>query len=903
MTEAFYLDRSKKLSPLLEVHHLGHRRLLQIDLGVSPEHLAKKSIPSLGECCSMAKKKEYGDSAIQVLEGREAVRKRPAMYISNTDSLGLHHLVYEVADNSIDEAMGGHCDRIDVTIHFDNTITIQDNGRGMPVGEHPKQKGKSTIEVIHTILHAGGKFDKEAYKYSGGLHGVGVSVVNFLSEWLEVEVMREGHTFHQRFEVGVKATDLKKIGPARKTGTRTRFKPDPDIFTTVEFNYDILAARFRELAFLTAGLTISITDERSDKSNTFCFRGGIVEFIKHINQGKTLVHAQPIYFKRVRSYKNAKSGDAEEIELELALQYNDSYQENVYPFANNIHTRDGGTHVSGFRSALTRTFNTYAKKNDLLKKLKGVSALSGDDMREGLTAILSLKVANPQFEGQNKGKLLNMEIQGLTESTVSEALMEFLEENPRAAKKIIEKSIMAAQARMAARKAREIVRKSAMDGGSLPGKLADCSDKNPENCELYLVEGDSAGGSAKQGRDRHFQAILPLRGKIINVQKARLDKVLANNEIRTMITALGTGIGDQNFDLEKLRYHKLIIMTDADVDGAHIRTLLLTFFYRQMHELIAAGHVYIAQPPLFKVKKGRKEQYLNSTEELSQYLLELGLGVVQMQIQNGGGKTKAKEMDRKNIKTFIDAMLELDELDSILMRKGIDLQSFVDLRNTVKGKTENRLPRYQIQHPISGETHYAYSEEEYAARINEIEDALEAEKATRLAAEQAARIEEGGTQEDFIEQDAEEEKIKHDVIEFPEGLKIRKILERLEKLGFDSRYYSATPLHETGEPERTYVVQTKQGESDAFSLCEAIEKIRSAGQQGVGVQRYKGLGEMNHDQLWETTMDPETRSLLQVTMEDGVAAEQIFTTLMGDDVQIRREFIQKHAPEVRNLDI
>jgi DNA gyrase subunit B len=841
--------------------------------------------------------KAYTAESIQVLEGREAVRKRPAMYISNTDALGLHHLVYEVVDNSVDEAMGGHCDRIDITIHFDNSITIQDNGRGMPVEEHPAQKGKSTVEVIHTILHAGGKFDHDTYKFSGGLHGVGVSVVNFLSEWLEVEVMKDGGTWRQRYERGITATTLDKIGPARKSGTRTRFRPDPEIFNNINFNYDTLATRFRELAFLNAGLTLSVTDERSEtpKSQTFCFRGGIVEFINHLNRGKQVINPSPIHFHRRRTYTTGKDNAEEEIVVEAAIQYNDSYIENLFSFANAINTRDGGTHVSGFRSALTRTVNNYAKKNDLLKKFKG-DAITGDDMREGLVAILSLRVMNPQFEGQNKGKLLNMEIQGLTESVVSEALAEYLEENPTAARKIIQKIVMAAQARMAARKAREIVRKSAMEGGALPGKLADCSSKSPEDCELYLVEGDSAGGSAKQGRDRHFQAILPLRGKIINVEKARLDKMLANNEIRTMITALGTGIGQENFDLSKLRYNKIIIMTDADVDGQHIRTLLLTFFYRQFEELIKRGHIYIAQPPLYKVKKGKVEQYMKTDEDMDRYLLEYGIEASELTVTSGSGQDST--IDRKQLRVFVEAMLSLARLDRVLQRKGIDLQSFVKL---VDPETR-RLPRYQINTPGSKTPIYAYSEKQYTETLIRL-DAEAAAEAAEAAAEAAQEKGQLDFIEESIQQDAEEERApQHDVIEFPEGPEIRKILESIEKLGFDTRYYTETPLHETGQPDCAYTIRTKQGDLTAHSLREASDAIRKAGSQGVNIQRYKGLGEMNADQLWETTMDPARRHLLQVTLDDAIAADLMFTTLMGDNVDDRRAFIQKHAPEVRNLD-
>ncbi|HBF33555.1 TPA: DNA gyrase subunit B [Candidatus Sumerlaeota bacterium] len=795
-------------------------------------------------------------------------------------------------------------------------MTVQDNGRGIPVEEHHQQKGKSTVEVVLTILHAGGKFEHDAYKFSGGLHGVGVSVVNFLSDWLEVEVMRSGKTYRQRFETGITKSALEVVGPAKKTGTRVRFHPDPEIFSVTEFNYDTLATRFRELAFLQAGVTISITDERSDKSATFCFRGGIVEFIKHVNRGKTIINPQPVYFKRTRKYGGENGRPEEEMEIECTMQYNDSYVENLFSFANNINTRDGGTHVSGFRSALTRTINNYAKKNDMLKKFKG-DTITGDDMREGLTAILSLKVMNPQFEGQNKGKLLNAEIQGITESLVNEALMEYLEENPAAAKKLIEKIIMAAQARLAARKAREIVRKSAMEGGSLPGKLADCSDKDPVNCELYLVEGDSAGGSAKQGRDRHFQAILPLRGKIINVEKARLDKVLANNEIRTIITALGTGIGQEHFDLAKLRYHKLILMTDADVDGAHIRTLILTFFYRQAPALIEAGHIYIAQPPLYKVSRGRVSQYMHKPEQLDSYLVELGLDKVEFFFQNSDIKTntEAEALAKKDVKTFTDIMLHLGALDRILQRKGLDMQRFIDLRD----KETGLLPRYMIRVPGQEQLRYAYTEEQYLEAVDKLDDLFRRAQAERRAREEKEAAAEASkvpvthveqldlvgklNDKGEVTQDGEEEIPEHDILELPETKDIFKQLEVLSKMGFDTRYYTSSPLHQVGDPEMNYLIRSPKGDSIAHTLVEAAEGVRNVGAQGVTIQRYKGLGEMNADQLWETTMDPAHRTLLRVTLEDAVAAETMFTTLMGEDVKERRAFIQKHAPEVRNLDI
>jgi DNA gyrase subunit B len=628
---------------------------------------------------------QYDATAIQVLKGLDAVRRRPAMYIGDTGAKGLHHLVYEVVDNSIDEAMVGFCDSISVKINPDNSVTVEDNGRGIPVDLHPTQK-KPALEVVMTMLHAGGKFDHHTYKVSGGLHGVGVSVVNALSEWCEVEVVRDGKKYFQRYEKGNTATPVKETGKAKRNGTKTTFKPDSQIFKKIDFNFDVLSSRMRELAFLNKGLKIEIEEQKSGKSNLFKYQGGIVSFVDYLNENKQSIHPRPIYFQK----------EKEEVDVEIALQYNDSYLENIFSYVNNINTIEGGTHLVGFKTALTRTINNYAQKNNLLKN--GETALEGEDVREGLTAIISVKVPDPQFEGQTKTKLGNSEVKGIVESIVGESLAEFFEENPPVARKIVEKSISAARAREAAKKARELTRrKSALESSALPGKLADCSLDDPALCEIYIVEGDSAGGSAKQGRDRKFQAILPIKGKILNVEKARLDKVLSNDEIRTIITALGTNVRDE-FDLNKARYHKVIIMTDADVDGSHIRTLILTFFYRHMKELVEQGYVYIAQPPLYRVKKGNTEFYAYSDEERDRYM------------------------------------------------------------------------------------------------------------------------------------------------------------ERL-------------------------------------------------GNSGVSIQRYKGLGEMNPEQLWRTTMDPETRTLLQVTLEDGAEADHIFTILMGDQVEPRRKFIEENAKYVRNLDV
>ena len=832
---------------------------------------------------------KYTADSIQILANREAVRKRPAMYISNTSTLGLHHLVYEVVDNSLDEAMVGFCDKINVTIHYDNSVTVVDNGRGIPVEPHPARKNMSTLEVVMTMLHAGGKFDNKAYQYSGGLHGVGVSVVNFLSEWMEVEVKWDEAIYFMRFEQGITKSPLQKLGASKKTGTTVRFRPDPSIFDKVEFSFDILSKRLREMAFLTAGLQISIDDERSGKKAVFKFNGGIVEFIKYLNRNHMVIHKHPIYFNKTKAYDKADGSGQSEIQLELAIQYNDGYDEMLYSFANNINTQDGGTHLSGFRKALTRAIANYAKKNDLLKKMKG--EISGNDLREGETAILSIKLPEPQFEGQNKGKLLNAEIQGVVETICYESIMEFLEENPPDARKIVEKVVLSAQARYAAHKARQIVRKSVMEIGSLPGKLADCTEKDPSLSELYLVEGDSAGGSAKQGRDRHFQAILPLRGKILNVEKARLDKILSNDMIRTMITAVGTGIGVENFDLARLRYHKVIIMTDADVDGAHIRTLLLTFFYRQMRSIIEKGFIYIAQPPLYKIKKGKKELYLEKDEDKERFLQEAGAESVVFFIT--GARKKPIQLSTTYLKQLLGHVLDLEKLAQTVRRKGISFTDYLRLRNN-----KGRLPLYQITTPAS--VHYAYSEEDLVQHLPETEQNGNG----GANATQDLFKGDGNGDEELIEEEAEKTEIKYDVVEFLEAKEIERILEKLERMEIDTSYYDID--HNTPREGLAHQFEVREEDEKAypvFSLKDAVEKIKEIGARGVIIQRYKGLGEMNPEQLWETTMNPKTRTLLQVTIEDGVQAEEMFTTLMGEQVEPRRIFIQKHAPEVRNLDI
>ena len=830
----------------------------------------------------------YDEKSIKILEGLEAVRKRPAMYIGNTDSIGLHHLVWEVVDNSVDEALAGDCDHIQLTIHYDNSITVVDNGAGIPVEPHPARPDKSTVEVVMTVLHAGGKFDREAYQYSGGLHGVGVSVVNFLSEWLEVEVKRNGHVWFQRYERGKPLKGIEKIGTTRKTGTKVRFRPDPKIFSTMDLSYEIISNRFRELAFLNPGLTMVAEDERTGKAHTFFFKGGIIEFVQHVNENRTVINPKPIYIKKSKDFQRGEEGKTETIQAEIAVQYNDTFTENIYAFANSISNPDGGTHVSGFRRALTRTLNDYAKRNDMLKKVE--EGITGEDVREGLTAVLNIKISDPQFEGQTKGKLLNMEVEGLVTQIVNEGLSEFLEENPSVARRILDKVILAARARYAARKAREIVRKSVMDGGTLPGKLADCSDRDPVNCELFIVEGDSAGGSAKQGRDRHYQAVLPLRGKIINVEKAQIDRVLANEEIRTMITALGTSIGKDNFDLAKLRYHKLIIRTDADFDGSHIRTLLLTFFFRQMRELIEQGHIFIAQPPLFRVSQGKKfDQYLKGEPALDELLLDLGLKQAVLELRDNG---RSQALARSAFKEILDLWQHLSSLAHSLERKGVSLGEYLDQRGR-----SGRPPMSLIVTP-EGKRIFCYTEAEQAEQEEEFQNGNGNGEHKETAA--------GG--EENVEQDFREAapaKPRHEVVEFPEAREIETIVRQLDKLGVSpDRYFSDPSDHTRRQANAPFVLKdAKEQVETLHSVSEVFEKVKEMGARGLTIQRYKGLGEMRADQLWETTMNPATRTLMQVRLDDAIEADRIFTILMGDQVQPRRGFIQQHAPEVRNLDI
>jgi len=800
---------------------------------------------------SVENPKAYDATSIQVLEGIEAVRRRPAMYIGDTSTRGLHHLVYEVVDNSVDESLAGFCNSISVCVNSDNSVMVIDNGRGIPVDMHKTEK-KPAVEVALTTLHAGGKFDHRSYKVSGGLHGVGVSCVNALSDWLEVEVKRDGKIYHQRYERGKTVSKLTVIGKSNSTGTKITFKPDKSIFSKTEYSYDILSQRLRELAFLNKGLKIKLTDERSDKESLFEFSGGIVSFVEYLNKNKNPLHNKVVYFE--------KSQD--DIVVEVALQYNDGYAETMFSFANNINTIEGGTHLSGFKSALTRAINQYAKSKNLLKD---DIAITGDDAREGLTAVISVKVSNPQFEGQTKTKLGNSEVEGLVASASLDALASYFEENPSVANKIIDKVIVASRAREAARKARELTRrKGALEGAGLPGKLADCSERDAALCELYIVEGDSAGGSAKQGRDRRFQAILPIKGKILNVEKSRLDKILSNEEIRTIITALGTGIGEE-FDLAKLRYHKLMLMADADIDGSHIRTLLLTLLYRQMPKLVEEGHVYITQPPLYKIKRGQREEYIQTEQQMDDLLLDLG--------REGHKLIRVKDklsFTDNQFKELLKLLVELDKLGRYLDKKGVDFVEYLHSRD----KKTKKMPIYRVK--VEGNTLFAFSDKELAA-LTEKEG---------KAGEQ-------------------------DVLQLFEAQEIEQVVSKIEKLGFEiGSYFSAVIVPKTGVAKETdkkiravYRITNEEDAKETFSLKEVLAYIKEVATKGMHIQRYKGLGEMNPQQLWDTTMDPEKRTILQVKLEDAVEADKMFTVLMGDQVEPRRQFIEDYAHQVKNLDI
>ena len=794
----------------------------------------------------------YDSSSIRVLEGLEAVRLRPSMYIGSITETGLHHLVYEVVDNSVDEALGGYCDRIEVTIHSDNSVTVVDNGRGIPT-EIMEEFGVSAAEIVMTKLHAGGKFDSSSYKVSGGLHGVGVSCVNALSELLQLEIWRGGGTYEQEYQRGIPQGPLKQTGKSKKTGTKITFKADGTIMAATEFNYDTLSQRLRELAFLNKGLTITLSDERVDpvKQHEFHYSGGIAEFIKHLNRGKSVLHEKPIYIEGDRVLPN---GD--KLSMEIALQYNDGYSESLFSFANNINTVDGGTHLSGFRSALTRTINFYGQQAQLFKDMK--ENLSGDDVREGLTAVISVKIPQPQFEGQTKGKL-NSDIAGLVQNFVNDNLGEFFDKNPAVMKKIVGKAIDAARAREAARKARDLTRrKGALDSGGLPGKLADCQEKDPERCELFLVEGESAGGTAKTGRDRRYQAILPLKGKILNVEKARYDKMLGHEEIRSMITAIGTGIGKDDFDPLKLRYHKIIIMTDADVDGSHIRTLLLTFFFRHMQDLIKRGNVFVAQPPLYSIKKGKSEKYIKDDKEFTREILR-------------------RATENLTVESAAKVKLEGSELRSFLMSLDENLQIY--------RRMERRLRDPRVVEVLANVAYTIDTKTDFQNKAN-VEALFAALKATKLEVELLPEPEHDAWKVEYKDPTKATRKLDTDMVTWPEYRRLRAIARQIAK-------YNQAPF-----------TVTREGKAETLpGWRELLEHVKSQGTREVTVKRYKGLGEMNSEQLWETTMNAETRTLLKVDLQDMAESEAIFSTLMGEDVESRRKFIEENALDVRNLDV
>lgn len=820
--------------------------------------------------------KEYDASSITVLEGLQAVRERPGMYVGDTHSNGLHQLVYEAVDNCIDEAMAGYCTAIHVILHKDNSITIEDNGRGIPVERHEKESKKqgrdvSAVEVVMTILHAGGKFDKDSYKVSGGLHGVGVSCVCALSKKMVVQVFKNGNIYEIEFAQGKVVHPLRIVGESTKRGTKITFWPDETIMHVTVFDYDILATRLRELAFLNRGINIYFYDERNDDKDdvNFHYDGGLSSFVSYLNENKATLFPKPLYFS------GKGEGDDGMIEVEVALQWNDTYTESIFSYVNNIATRQGGTHLTGFSAALTRVLNNYIKSHNILKSDK--ISISGEDMREGLCAIISTKVANPQFEGQTKQRLGNSDVGSIVQQITGEELTIYLDENPAIAKAIADKAIVAAQAREAARKARELtLRKSALDGARLPGKLTDCQEKNPENCEIYIVEGDSAGGSAKSGRDRRYQAILPIRGKILNVEKARLEKILQNTEVGTMISALGCGIGKDGFNIDKLRYHKIIIMTDADVDGSHIRTLLLTFFYRHMPALVENSFIYIAQPPLYKVTRKKVGRYIHSEKEMDEYLLELGVSDIQAKLPHD-----TEPMAKEKLKELLTLILELETFISRIERKGISFREFLHAKND-KGV----LPRYQIS-SVDGQR-FAYDDQELEQMRQDNEQVQRKLHDETLASIPAEEI-------------TEEMKVfrlkRLHFIELYEQETLNDLINRLKVYGFDLSHYLVA------NGELLTIIEDDGTAHPYHILRDVVDFIRHNGRKGIEIQRYKGLGEMNADQLWETTMDPEKRTLIRVTLPDVIAADHMFTMLMGEDVPPRRAFIEQHALSVKNLDV
>jgi DNA gyrase subunit B len=794
----------------------------------------------------------YTAENIKVLEGLEAVRKRPAMYIGSTGVSGLHHLVYEVIDNSVDEALGGYCTQIDLIIHVDNSVTVIDNGRGIPVDLH-QQKGISAAQVVMTVLHAGGKFDNETYKVSGGLHGVGVSVVNALSERLDLEIWREGSVYQQSYERGIPVSPFKQTGKTNRRGTKVTFRPDTEVFEVLEFNFETLSQRMRELAYLNQGLTINVEDLRADKKQSFHYKGGIVNFVEHLNKNKTVLHPKPIHIRDQR----------ESVELEVALQYNDGYNETMFSFVNTINTVEGGTHLIGFKSALTRTLNAYATANNMTKDLK--TNLSGDDVREGLTAVISIKLPNPQFEGQTKGKLGNSEVKGLVEAICNDKLSLYLDQNPSVARRIVEKSIEALRAREAARKARDLTRrKSVLENTSLPGKLADCQERDPRFSEIFIVEGDSAGGSAKQGRDRKFQAILPIKGKILNVERARFDKMISNEEIATMISAIGTSVGLHDFDLARLRYHRIVIMTDADVDGSHIRTLLLTFFYRQMTELIKAGHVYIAQPPLYRIKRGKEEKYLHHERELTDELMANATDKLTVILPEVDRRYQGAELvDR------VHDLMEFRKVHGKLNRK-IGNGKLLDLLMSSLVELAGTEPHWQEVLKEEGNL------EKIAAALNE------------AGFETEIRFDE-----------------EHSLF----GLQVRNGSGGPVTFSYESlaaaEWKQLLSLYQKVAEFRINSIVVTDGvkETPLENDRQLVDYIVNSGKKNLTIQRYKGLGEMNPTQLWETTMNPDSRTLLQVNIDDAIETDEIFTILMGDQVEPRRKFIEDNALNVKNLDV
>ncbi|MGN6368576.1 MAG: DNA topoisomerase (ATP-hydrolyzing) subunit B [Phycisphaerae bacterium] len=852
---------------------------------------------------------DYGEDKIQILEGLEAVRKRPGMYIGDTTTKGLHHLVWEIVNNSVDEAMAGHCENIWVKINADGSVSVTDDGRGIPVGPHSQRKGKSTLEVVMCELHAGGKFGGGGYKVSGGLHGVGASVVNALSEWTEVEVSRDGKVYSMRFQRGNRTQNLKEIGKRAKTGTKVTFKPDPDMFPDTNFDFDRIVVRCRELAFLNEGLAFFIEDERNGKKEEFKYSKGIIQYVKQLNEGKEALHSV-VYLEKEEENKDTP------LQVAIAMQYNDGYTESLHTFANNINTPGGGTHLSGFKTALTRTLNQYAKNNNVVKDEKDLP--NGDDLREGLSAVITVKVPNPQFEGQTKDKLGNGEVEGFVTQAVNETLGTWLEEHPGDAKRIIQKGMLAKQAREAARKARELTRKGALNSGGLPGKLWDCSSRDMETTELYIVEGQSAGGTAKGGRDRVFQAILPIKGKILNVEKARVDKMLGHEEIRTIVQALSCGIGAADFDMAKLRYGKVVIMTDADVDGSHIRTLLLTFFFRQMPELIKQGRVYIAQPPLYKVTQKKRVEYVKNEATMRKTLMDLGLEGTSLVIRDkkGGEKTRYKGQE---LRKLLGVLGEVEEYVKILERRGLPFHRMLELR-----KEKEQLPSYRVV--LDGKENLFYEQEAYEDfveknKIDELEALIHAvgteengdghangngngdgEKAKSVGGKEKKPKTKAEISE--AKQAAKRRLEKNE--ELHEAKKLEELFAKMTEMDLPIEdWYLRIEETDSGERKMTrYLIESGEDfRKDIAGVGDIVREVYDIGRQGIEVGRFKGLGEMNAEELWITTMDPARRTLLRVTLEGASNAEAMFSTLMGENVERRRQFIEDHALEVKNLDV